>query len=80
MKRKWWSFVFGIIANLTLIALGGAAPEVFLATITLITNNFESEELGPSEIVASASFNTMVIIGVCILVVPKGESRQDISG
>jgi len=31
------------IANLSLIALGGAAPEVFMASITLITNGFEGQ-------------------------------------
>jgi len=64
------------IAKLTIIALGGASSEVFLATITLISNNFVSEDLGPSEIIASAAFSTMVVIGVCVFVIPKGETRR----
>ena len=64
------------VANLSLIALGGAAPEVFLSIIELIKHNFEFEELGPSEMVASASFNVMVIVSVCVFVIPKGESRR----
>ena len=58
------------VANLTLIALGCAAPEVLLSCIEIVKNNFEAEELGPSETVASASFNLFVIIGVCIYVIP----------
>lgn len=55
------------IANLSLIALGGSASEVFLAFIQIISNEYKAEELGPSESVASAAFNLMVIIGVHLL-------------
>jgi solute carrier family 8 (sodium/calcium exchanger) len=64
------------VANLTLIALGCAAPEVLLSCIEIVKNNFEAEELGPSETVASASFNLFAIIGVCIYVIPRNESRK----
>jgi len=63
-------------ANFTLIALCGAAPEVLLSTIALIRHDFEAEELGPSEIVSSAAFNCMVVFGVCIFAIPRGESRR----
>ena len=64
------------VANLTLMALGCAAPEVLLSGIEIVSKKFEAEELGPSETVASAAFNLFVIIGVCIYIIPKGESRR----
>ena len=55
------------VANLTLMALGSSAPEIFLAVIgTLRTLDAEPDELGPSTIVGSAAFNLLVISGVSI--------------
>ena len=39
-------------------------------------HNFDAGELGPSTIVGSAAFNMFVIIGVCVWVIPDGESRK----
>jgi len=64
------------VANLTLMALGSSAPEILLAVIGIIGNNFESEALGPSTIVGSASFNLLAISAVCIAGVPTGEIRR----
>lgn len=64
------------VANLTLIALGCAAPEILLSIIEIIQHGFIAEELGPSETVASASFNLFVIIGVCIWIIPSNEVRR----
>jgi len=64
------------VANLTLMALGSSAPEILLAVIGIIGNNFESEKLGPSTIVGSASFNLLAISAVCIAGVPTGEIRR----
>merc|ERR1719150_2906162 len=55
------------VANLTLMALGSSAPEILLAVIGIIGNNFESEKLGPSTIVGSASFNLLAIFPVFII-------------
>jgi len=64
------------VANLTLMALGSSAPEILLAVIGIIGNGFESEKLGPSTIVGSASFNLLAISGVCIMGIPDGEIRR----
>merc|ERR1719242_1493454 len=64
------------VANLTLMALGSSAPEILLAVIGIIGNNFESEKLGPSTIVGSASFNLLAISAVCIAGIPDGETRR----
>merc|ERR1711936_402292 len=64
------------VANLTLMALGSSAPEILLAVIGIIGNNFESEKLGPSTIVGSASFNLLAVSAVCIAGVPTGEIRR----
>jgi len=64
------------VANLTLMALGSSAPEILLAVIGIIGNNFESEKLGPSTIVGSASFNLLAISAVCIAGVPTNEIRR----
>merc|ERR1712203_1112214 len=66
----------GTVANLTLMALGSSAPEILLAVIGIIGNNFESEKLGPSTIVGSASFNLLAISAVCIAGVPTNEIRR----
>merc|ERR1711899_103675 len=64
------------VANLTLMALGSSAPEILLAVIGIIGNNFESEKLGPSTIVGSASFHLLAISAVCIAGVPTNEIRR----
>lgn len=65
------------IANLSLMALGSSAPEVLLAIIgTVQTLDSTPDELGPSTIVGSASFNLMVIIAICVMGLPAGETRK----
>jgi solute carrier family 8 (sodium/calcium exchanger) len=66
----------GTVANLTLMALGSSAPEILLAVVGVVGNNFNSEELGPGTIVGSAAFNLLAISAVCITGVPDGESRR----
>ena len=58
------------VANLTLMALGSSAPEIFLSVIeTVSTLGSTPGELGPSTIVGSAAFNFLVISGVSIVAV-----------
>jgi len=64
------------VSNLTLMALGSSAPEILLSIIEIVGNGFEPGELGPGTIVGSASFNLLVITGICIYVIPDGESRR----
>mmetsp|Transcript_40891 Transcript_40891/g.105424 ORF Transcript_40891/g.105424 Transcript_40891/m.105424 type:complete len:740 (+) Transcript_40891:76-2295(+) len=63
------------VATLTLMALGSSAPEIFLSIIDICKKKFHFGALGPSTIVGSASFNLLVIIGVCVLAIPSGEVR-----
>ena len=58
------------------MALGSSAPEILLSIIEIFGNHFEAGDLGPNTIVGSAAYNLFVIIGYCILVVPKGETRK----
>lgn len=58
------------------MALGSSAPEILLSIIEIFGNKFEAGDLGPNTIVGSAAYNLFVIIGYCILVVPKGETRR----
>eukprot|EP00056_Hartaetosiga_gracilis_P019904 m.16557 g.16557 ORF g.16557 m.16557 type:complete len:266 (+) comp8022_c0_seq1:76-873(+) len=65
------------IANLSLMALGSSAPEIILSLIEIVvSNNFFAGALGPSTIVGSAAFNLFVIIAVCVVSIPKGETRR----
>ncbi|VDN11537.1 unnamed protein product [Dibothriocephalus latus] len=64
------------VSNLTLMALGSSAPEILLSIIEICGKNFEAGDLGPGTIVGSAAFNMFVIIGVCIIVIPKGSVRR----
>lgn len=64
------------VANLTLMALGTSAPEILLAVLEIFSNNFEAGDLGPGTIVGSAAYNLFTIISLCIIVIPKGQSRR----
>jgi len=64
------------VANLSLMALGSSAPEILLSVVEIIGANFFSGELGPSTIVGSAAFNLLMIIGVCVIALPDGETRK----
>ncbi|XP_030635709.1 solute carrier family 8 member 4b isoform X3 [Chanos chanos] len=64
------------VSNLTLMALGSSAPEILLSVIEVCGHEFQAGALGPSTIVGSAAFNMFVIIGLCVYVVPDGETRK----
>uniref|UniRef100_H3CKN4 Solute carrier family 8 member 2a n=1 Tax=Tetraodon nigroviridis TaxID=99883 RepID=H3CKN4_TETNG len=64
------------VSNLTLMALGSSAPEILLSVIEVCGHGFAAGALGPGTIVGSAAFNMLVIVGVCVLVVPDGETRR----
>uniref|UniRef100_A0A8R1TTN8 Calx-beta domain-containing protein n=1 Tax=Onchocerca volvulus TaxID=6282 RepID=A0A8R1TTN8_ONCVO len=59
------------VANLTLMALGSSAPEILLAVIEIMANDFRSGDLGPGTIVGSAAFNLLCITAICIMAVPS---------
>jgi len=64
------------VANLTLMALGSSAPEILLAVTELIGKGMYSGPLGPATIVGSASFNLLMIVALCIVVIPSNETRK----
>ncbi|XP_064174179.1 sodium/calcium exchanger 3 isoform X3 [Anguilla rostrata] len=64
------------VSNLTLMALGSSAPEILLSVIEVCGHGFKAGELGPATIVGSAAFNMFVIIGLCVSVIPEGETRK----
>ncbi|XP_054725263.1 sodium/calcium exchanger 1-like isoform X1 [Anastrepha obliqua] len=64
------------VANLTLMALGSSMPEILLSIIEMFQKNFEAGDIGPGAIVGSAAFNLFIIIAICIIVVPKGQTRR----
>ncbi|XP_072231558.1 sodium/calcium exchanger 2a [Leuresthes tenuis] len=64
------------VSNLTLMALGSSAPEILLSLIEVCGHNFDAGELGPGTIVGSAAFNMFVIVGLCVWVIPEGETRK----
>lgn len=64
------------VSNLTLMALGSSAPEILLSVVEVCGHNFDAGELGPNTIVGSAAFNMFVIIGLCVSVIPEGETRK----
>lgn len=72
MTAKVWNET---VSNLSLMALGSSAPEIFLSFIELCKNSMFIGDLGPSTIVGSASFNLLVIIAVCMVAIPTGEIR-----
>lgn len=61
------------LANLSLMALGSSAPEIFLAVLETVQSlGEEAGELGPSTIVGSAAFNLLVISAISIAAVDDG--------
>lgn len=58
------------VSNLSLMALGSSAPEILLAVIEVIGNDFSSGALGPGTIVGSAAFNMLMIIAICMGIEP----------
>ncbi|KAB0399585.1 hypothetical protein E2I00_007849 [Balaenoptera physalus] len=64
------------VSNLTLMALGSSAPEILLSLIEVCGHGFIAGDLGPSTIVGSAAFNMFIIIGICVYVIPDGETRK----
>jgi solute carrier family 8 (sodium/calcium exchanger) len=73
------------IANLSLMALGSSAPEIFLAILetvstVVIGGKNVAAEIGPSTIVGSAAFNLLVISGLSIVAVTeeKGKKIEDV--
>lgn len=64
------------VSNLTLMALGSSAPEILLSVVEVCGHNFDAGQLGPNTIVGSAAFNMFVIIGLCVSVIPDGETRK----
>jgi len=66
------------MANLTLMALGSSAPEIFLAIIeTLQDLGSVPGDLGPSTIVGSAAFNLLVISAVSIYAVNEENDNAE---
>lgn len=66
------------MANLTLMALGSSAPEIFLAIIeTLQDLGSVPGDLGPSTIVGSAAFNLLVISAVSVYAVNEENDTAD---
>uniref|UniRef100_A0A452S227 Solute carrier family 8 member A2 n=1 Tax=Ursus americanus TaxID=9643 RepID=A0A452S227_URSAM len=59
-----------------LMALGSSAPEILLSVIEVCADNFQAGELGPGTIVGSAASTCFVVIAVCIMSSPAGESRK----
>ena len=50
IEKKVWN---DTVANLTLMALGSSCPEILLAIIEIVGNNFSAGELGPGTIVGN---------------------------
>ena len=48
------------------MALGSSSPEILLAVIEVVGNNFLAGDLGPGTIVGSAAFNLLVITAICV--------------
>eukprot|EP00928_Gymnodinium_smaydae_P028335 TRINITY_DN21624_c0_g1_i1.p1 TRINITY_DN21624_c0_g1~~TRINITY_DN21624_c0_g1_i1.p1 ORF type:complete len:980 (+),score=201.44 TRINITY_DN21624_c0_g1_i1:59-2998(+) len=75
--RKVTTFVWNeTVANLSLMALGSSAPEIFLSVIDLFRKKMHVSVLGSATIVGSGAFNLLVIVALCIVTIPAGESRK----
>lgn len=67
------------MANLTLMAFGSSAPEIFLSVLEAIKDlGKPAGDLGPATIVGSAAFNLLVISGASIYAVggPNNETKK----
>jgi len=68
------------IANVTLLALGAAAPEIFLCFFSTFAD-IESapKDIGPMALIGSASFNLLVVTGTSIMAVASVKRVLSIS-
>ena len=70
------------VANLTLMALGSSAPEILLAVVETVqtlgheTSQQDKDGLGSFTIIGSASFNLLLITGICVVSVPKNTVKS----
>lgn len=65
------------LANLSLMALGSSAPEIFLSVIDTVRGLGEpAGEIGPSTIVGSAAFNLLIISALSIIAVEDVEGKK----
>ena len=65
------------VANLTLMAFGSSAPEIFLSVLSTVgTLGATPAELGAATIVGSAAFNFLIITAVSILAVNEGNDPR----
>lgn len=62
--------------SLSLLALGSSAPEIILALVEVIGDDFFAGELGPSTILGSASYNQLVIMAVCTAAVSSRHAKH----
>ena len=75
IEKSVWN---ATVANLTLMALGSSAPEIFLSIIETVSNlENEPGELGASTIVGSAAFNLLIITAISIVSVGKEPKKID---
>eukprot|EP00928_Gymnodinium_smaydae_P093236 TRINITY_DN7730_c0_g1_i3.p1 TRINITY_DN7730_c0_g1~~TRINITY_DN7730_c0_g1_i3.p1 ORF type:complete len:995 (-),score=167.70 TRINITY_DN7730_c0_g1_i3:179-3001(-) len=75
--RKTTTYVWNeTVANLSLMALGSSAPEIFLSVIDLFRREMHASVLGSATIVGSGAFNLLVIVAVCVVSIPGGETRS----
>lgn len=67
------------MANLTLMALGSAAPEILLSTLGAVTTLGQpGDTLGPSSIVGSASYNLLIVSAVAVMsITPEQDDKPD---
>jgi solute carrier family 8 (sodium/calcium exchanger) len=60
------------VANVVLLALGSAAPEIFLSFFSTVTNiETAPNALGPMVLIGSASFNLLMVTGISIMAVSE---------
>ena len=65
------------LANLSLMALGSSAPEIFLSIIDTVRGLGEpAGEIGPSTIVGSAAFNLLIISALSIIAVEDVDGKK----
>jgi len=67
------------IANLTLMAFGSSAPEIFLNLIETIKtlDSGKASELGMATIIGSAAFNLMIVTGISIAAVSEEADTRE---
>ena len=63
------------VAGATIMAIGSSSPELFTSLIGVFV---AQDDVGLGAIVGSAVFNSLLVVGICVIVAPRGSMNLEV--